>query len=135
MKLVDKLFVLRPALRSKQAHEFSLIDDGRVVRIQNWPDDVQPVTQQDIAGVTDAQVSAAQAEVAAEEAAERTRAEKLRKLAEWLRTQSKDVRERFQDLQDELNATQNAFQTFKTQSLAFKKKIEGWAATKGGYTP
>ena len=47
---------------------------------------------------------AAQEEVEAEEAAEKTRAEKLRALAEWLRTQSKDVREKFADIQSAMES-------------------------------
>ncbi len=46
----------------------------------------------------------AQAEVEAEETAEKTRAEKLRALAEWLRTQSKDVREKFADIQSAMES-------------------------------
>lgn len=53
---------------------------------------------------------AEQAAVDAEKVAERTRAEKLQALAEWLRTQSKDVREKFADLQAELDATRQQAQ-------------------------
>ena len=44
------------------------------------------------------------AEVEADELAEKTRSEKLRALAEWLRTQSKDVREKFADIQSAMES-------------------------------
>lgn len=59
----------------------------------------------------------AQAEIEAEEAAERTR-------AEWLRTQTKDVREKFADMQAELDIA-------KTKWQAEFILLRDWARKKG----
>lgn len=66
----------------------------------------------------------AQAEVEAEELAEKTRAEKLRALADWLRTQTKDVREKFADMQAELDIA-------KTKWQAEFILLRDWARKKG----
>lgn len=58
------------------------------------------------------------------EAAEKTCAEKLRTLAEWLRTQSRDVREKFADMQAELDIA-------KTKWQAEFILLRDWARKKG----
>lgn len=73
---------------------------------------------------------AAQAGIQAEEQAELTRKEKIRLLADWLRSQTKDVREKFQDVQADIDAARTAFLTLKGRY----DKLETWAKTKG-YTP
>jgi hypothetical protein len=81
---------------------------------------------------------AAQAEVEAEEAAELTRAEKLHTLAEWLRTQTKDVREKFQDIQPDLNQARAAIISDRAaiaECVRHTKDIEEKLNLRFGYTP
>jgi hypothetical protein len=86
ISLIDKLFTLRPQLRTKGPEEFALINDLKnPARIYNWPKDVPAVTEAELKSVAEEQVAQAQAEIEAEEKAAAEKASALETLADWMR--------------------------------------------------
>lgn len=64
---------------------------------------------------------AAQAELEAEEAAEKTRAEKIRTLADCLRTQSRDVREKFTNIEAKLELAETVIRELRARVKALEE--------------
>jgi hypothetical protein len=100
--------------------------DGRGLYISKWDESAlgpRP-TAQEIAAVN---VVSLQAEIAAEEQAETARREKLRLFAEWLRTQTDDVKKKFQDMQAEIDALRGEVATLKTAGVKLKNDLAALA--------
>lgn len=98
LKLISKLMSLMP---SGVDLEIGRMGDRATWRMTGGTPEQRASAQAILDAFDPAQ---AQAEVEAEETAEKTQAEKLRALAEWLRTQSKDVREKFADIQSAMES-------------------------------
>jgi hypothetical protein len=127
--VLNKVFHVHKALAALEADGIRVITIRANGQIPGSPlADSAEIVLDDSANVAAAQAILdafdpvqAQAEVEAEETAERTRAEKLRTLDEWLRTQTKDVRKKFEDMQAELDLARAAIIDLRARVKALEE--------------